>query len=221
MKRCLLKLLAGAVASGLVYTRAVRPRITVWGATPEEVDAPMPLDERVPAPRLISTRAITIEATPAEIWPWLAQIGEPPRAGYYSYTFIERLIGLDVVNQERILPEFQQLAVGDALDRAGNMRVLAVAPEHHLVLGPPKEVSEVRATWAFLLAPIDGRSTRLITRVRGDWTYGDMLRATPPLTWPLYLLVEPGIFVMEQKMLREIKRLAERFAASGAGRAAG
>jgi hypothetical protein len=60
-----------------------------------------------------------------------------------------------------------------------------------------------------VLSPIDGHHTRLVMRVRGAWRYRNMLRATPPYTWPFYLLLEPGAFIMERKMLKEIKRLAE------------
>ncbi len=64
----------------------------------------MPLDERLPGEPM-STRGITIDAPPERIWPWLAQMGDVPRGGYYSYTWIEKLQGLDVLNAHRILPQ--------------------------------------------------------------------------------------------------------------------
>jgi hypothetical protein len=153
--------------------------------------------------------AITINARPEAIWPWLVQIGEPPRAGYYSYTWIEKLVGLDIQNAGRILPEFQTVEVGQALDRNGTMVVQAVDPGRSLVLGPPPSVDTMQCTWSFGIYPVNERSTRLVTRVRARVCYRDMMRAAPVYTWPTLLLLDPGAFIMERKMLREIKRLAE------------
>ena len=66
----------------------------------------------VPQPKQISTRVITIQASAADIWPWLAQIGQG-RGGFYSYDWLENLIGCEIHNADRIISEFQQLAVGD------------------------------------------------------------------------------------------------------------
>ncbi len=198
----------GALLIVLGFHRVVRPWYLRWGATDEEVARPMPLDDHVPGPRLRSTMAITIDAPPERIWPWLAQMGEGDRAGYYSFEPVERALGLEVANSWRIMPEHQHLAVGQAIDKAGTMTVLAVEPNRHLVLGPPTP-DPVAASWAFALYTIDARRTRLVTRVHGDWSYLGMLRDTPPLTWPFYLLIEPGAFVMEWQMLRGIKARVE------------
>jgi hypothetical protein len=194
---------------GFTFFKLVRPWYLRWGATDAEIRRPMPLDERVPAPKLNSTMAITIEAPPDEIWPWLAQIGDPPRAGYYSYTWIERMVGLKITNADELLPEFQTLHAGQALDKGGTMVVQSVEPGSHLVLGPPASVNTIKCTWAFGLYPVDGSTTRLVTRVRADWGYRRMLKETPFYAWPLYLAIEPGAFIMERKMLLEIKRRAE------------
>jgi hypothetical protein len=205
--RALVLMAAGLpIAAG--YRRIVRPWYLRWGATDEEVARAMPLDERVPSPRLASTMAITIDAPPERIWPWLAQMGEGERAGYYSFEPVERALGLEVANSWRILPEHQRLAVGEAIDRAGTMTVLAVEPNRHLVLGPPT-TDPVAATWAFALYPLNAGRTRLVTRARGAWSWTAMLRDTPVYTWPFYLLLEPGAFVMEWRMLRGIKARAE------------
>jgi hypothetical protein len=202
-------LTAASVGAWFGLAQPIRHWYLHWGATPTELKRTMPLDDRVAQPNLDSTMAITIDAPPEDIWPWIVQLGEPPRAGYYSYTFIERMVGLDVKNAGRLLPEFQSLEVGQAIDQKGTMVVQAVEPEKLLVLGPPEQTPELQATWAMVLSPIDGHHTRLVMRVRGAWSYRNMLRATPPYTWPFYLLVEPGAFLMERKMLQEIKRLAE------------
>lgn len=46
-----------------------------WGATPDEVAQSLPGDEFLPDAQYKSTRAITIDAPPAAVWPWLVQVG--------------------------------------------------------------------------------------------------------------------------------------------------
>jgi hypothetical protein len=198
-----------AAAGGIAFTSVVRPWYSRWGATDAEIDRPMPLDERIPDPTIATTMAITINTRPEAIWPWLVQIGDPPRAGYYSYTWIEKLVGLDIENAGRILPEFQVVEVGQAIDRNGTMVVQAVDPGRSLVLGPPPSIDYLQCTWAFALFPINARSTRLVTRVRASVCYRDIMRATPVYSWPTWLLLDPGAFIMERKMLSEMKHLAE------------
>lgn len=211
MKRSTLAIAAaGLEAAGAFGWLAVRPWYRHWGATPAEIDRPMPLDGRIANPKLNTTMAIAIGAPPEEIWPWLAQIGDPPRAGYYSYTWIEKLAGLDIVNAGRLLPEHQQLHVGQTLDKNGTMTVLAVDPGRFLALGPPESIDYLKCVWSFELRPIGSQRTRLVTRVRAEWSWKRLAEATSPLTLPMWFLIEPGAFIMERKMLREIKRLAER-----------
>ena len=51
----------------------------------------------------MTNRAITIDARPEEIWPWLAQMGELPRGGFYSHMWVERLMGMRVENADRMI----------------------------------------------------------------------------------------------------------------------
>jgi len=83
-----------------------------WGAVDSEVFAPMPGDDLVPTPRLGYTRAITIDAPPAAVWPWLVQIGQG-RGGLYSFDALENLVGCRIHSADAILPEHQAIAVGD------------------------------------------------------------------------------------------------------------
>jgi hypothetical protein len=170
----------------------------------------MPLDERVADPSAVSTRAISIDAPADKVWPWLAQMGDRPRAGYYSYTLVEKIQGLDVENAHRIMPEYQSLEVGQAIDKGGTMVVLAVEAGKHLVLGPIEPPPWLQSTWAFVLYPEGEDRTRLVTRVRARYSLRGMLRALPWFTWPFWLFIDPGVFVMERKMLIEIKKHAER-----------
>src|SRR5512136_466510 len=91
-----------------------------WGATGDEVRQALPGDELVLHPKWSYTNAITVRATAAEVWPWLAQMGQG-RGGFYSYEFLENLVGCGIHNADRILPEFQNLQVGDGDKLAAKM----------------------------------------------------------------------------------------------------
>jgi hypothetical protein len=203
---------AGAGVALAAYARFVRPWHLRWGATDEEVARGMPLDGHVRQPTVVTNRAITIAARPEHVWPWLAQMGEAPRGGYYGYAWIERLMGMDVANADEVLPAFQRMAPGDVIDRTGYMTVRAVAPGRFLVLGPPESLSEVASTWALgLYARPDG-ATRLVSRVRARLPRG-------PRGWLWRVLLDPGQFVMERKMLLEIRRRGQALAAAEAAAA--
>lgn len=197
---------------GAAYFMFVRPWYRHWGATAEEIARSMPLDERITDPSVVTTRALTIQARPEQVWPWIVQVGEPPRAGFNSYTWIERLQGLKIENADEILPEFQTIKVGESLDEAANMRVLAIDPGRYLVLGPPEVYDWLKSTWVIALYPVDESATRLVTRLRGRMSFLRMLRALPPAAWPFWIFIDPGVFVMERKMMTEIKRNAENLA---------
>jgi hypothetical protein len=198
--------LAAAVAAEQLYRRVLREWTLNWGATGEEAARVLPGDELLREADIVATRAITIGAPPAAIWPWLVQMG-PGRAGAYTYDWIENLFGLDMHSADRIHPEWQELAVGDVL-RSGEgklgMRVEILEPERALV--NRSETGDW--VWAFVLVPDDG-STRLISRNRiamKGAAAGQRLGM---------LVMEPGSLVMERKMLRGIKERAERAAAAG------
>lgn len=67
---------ASRVAGHLLSGPALRRYRTTWGATEDEVAAAWPGDEFLPDPDWTSTHAITISASPDEVWPWVAQIGQ-------------------------------------------------------------------------------------------------------------------------------------------------
>ena len=197
---------AAGLAAGAAVTLAasipwIRKRHMRWGATDEEIEKALPLDDRVADPTYVTNRAVTIDAPVESVWPWIAQMGES-RGGFYSYTVIERLLGMRVVNADRILPELQAPAVGEALDRAGTLLVQAVEPNRFLVLGPPEGL-DFQVTWTLALFPNGEGATRLLSRCRAKLPEG-----AKGLLW--LLLLDPGQLLMERKMLREIKRLAER-----------
>lgn len=209
---------AGAIAGGYVFF--IRPWQRRWGAPDDEIRRPLPGDDLSPDADSQATRALTIHARPEDIWPWLVQIGQD-RAGMYSYTWLENLVGADIHNSNRIIPEFQERKVGDTVwlarkDRyksAGYAVVGAIEPNRALVLltqsgwtklKPRDEfVSEGSNTWAFVLEPLDEQSTRLIVR--------DRMSSSPDLVEKVVAtLAELPHFIMQRKMMLGIKERAER-----------
>jgi len=173
-----------------------------WGASDLELTRAMTGDSRIAKPTYAATLAVTIDALPGDIWPWLAQLG-CRRGGLYSYDWLDRLFGyLDGPSAERILPEFQQLRVGDVIPigRGPGFPVVAVDADRTLVLGG--EADGVQWTWELALFRADGQRTRLISRnrVRAPRTLGSML---------FMAIIEPAAFIMTRKMLLGIKRRAE------------
>jgi hypothetical protein len=153
------------------------------------------------------TLATTIDAQPDQVWPWLAQLGYQ-RGGLYSYDWLDRLFGiLDRPSADRILPAFQDLATGDVipLGAGPDWPVALVEPNKTLVIAPSAPGFSV--SWAFVLEPAAGGTTRLVTRSRADY-------ATTPGTMLYPLLLTPIAFAMTRKMLLGIKERAERLAAS-------
>jgi hypothetical protein len=210
-------LAAATAAAASVYWLVVRPWHLRWGASDEEVARALPGDELIPDAKISSTHAITIQATPAEIWPWLVQVGQG-RGGFYSYDWIEDAMGLDIHSADRILPEYQELKVGDTIPLAPDAFGLPVAiiePEQAMVLHgdtrlpsggamPPLKPGEyLAASWGFYLAGQADGATRLVERWRADYT--------PTVMNAVFYraFLEPGAFLMQRKMLLGIKARAE------------
>ncbi len=199
---------AGAVATvgPAGYVLFFRRSCLTWGARDDEVAATLPGDELLPGAGLVTTRAVTIDAPPEAIWPWLVQIGSG-RGGTYSYDWIENLLGLNMHSANEILPRFQHIAVGDELPMGSGRPGMTVE-----VLDPPRtlavRVADQNWVWIFALVP-EGESTRLISRNRIGTA------ALAPVGRLFYtVFMEPGSLVMERKMLLSIKQRAERTAAA-------
>jgi hypothetical protein len=188
--------------AAVVYGARVRPRVLNWGATQEEMWRSMPGDDIVPDASLQTTRVVTVAAGAEHIWPWLVQMGPRPRAGAYTYDWIERLLGIDIETSDRILPEYQQIEPGKAIalnEKGQGMMVREVEPERFLVL----QWVPQQSTWTFgLYAQPDG-TTRLVSRNR--------LPGRGLVFWAgMIAFMEPGSLVMERKMLLGLKERAER-----------
>ena len=192
---------------------AFRPVSMRWGSTSYERVASLPGDSVHPlhAGYRID-HAITIDAPASAIWPWLVQLGQD-RGGFYSYDWLERGVGAEIRNADRIHPEWQTRALGDTIfatqrdyfgGRLGGLgwRVNALEPERVIGL----------ENWGTFVLQPDGNRTRLIVRTRG----ASEPSGTAFLLAPFNVFVfEPMHFIMERGMLRGIRDRAERAARAG------
>jgi hypothetical protein len=213
-----------------LYLLVLRPWERSWLATPDERARVLPGDDIVPDATLDETRAITIDAPPSAIWPWLLQLGYG-RAGWYSYDRID----MRGASADAIDPRWQSLEVGDTVRThpEGGFRVAAVEPERTLVLymdtetvgGPAKAgagageatpvglkaagalgstaMGEFRGTWTFRLDPVDERRTRLLERFR-------MATTDQPGSYVARQAMGFGVFLMTRKQMLGLKDRAER-----------
>ena len=184
----------------------VRPWHLRWGATSAEVEAPMPGDELVPRTSFRATRAITIDAPPAAVWPWLVQLGFG-RAGFCSYDLFDNAAR---PSASTVLPDYQDPQVGDWVPMASKInettafKVKAFAPAEWLLWEKPN------STWSWTLTPLEGERTRLVTRLKqcNDWR-------RPAMALGNVILFEFGDFPMMRRLLLGLKARAERAAARG------
>ncbi len=185
-----------------------RPWHMRWGATMDEVRGPMPGDEVVRRAQFNATRAVTIDAPPERVWPWIVQLGYG-RAGFYTYDLIDNASQPSAV---RILEEYQDLAVGDLMPMFKEMNDLAIAytvaafetNEWMVWVHRPHPTERPDSTWTWRLTPLRGGRTRLVTRMKQDYRW-----ETPRLAIFNFVLMEMGDFAMERRMLLGIKRRAE------------
>ncbi|MDJ0924428.1 MAG: nitroreductase family deazaflavin-dependent oxidoreductase [Acidimicrobiia bacterium] len=183
-----------------------------WGTVGTEATDSLSGDELIPDPKWTYTLAVEIAAAPEAVWPWVAQIGQQ-RGGFYSYQTLENMFGCRIANTTQILPQYQSPAVGDEIylhPSSPSLEVRIVEPPHALVLfGSPAEVSDDKgwgvSTWQFVTVKTSAGNCRLLTRGRSDYTPGFVNR----LFFGRFPM-EVVTFVMNRKMLLEIKRLAEK-----------
>ncbi|MFI5541865.1 MULTISPECIES: SRPBCC family protein [unclassified Nocardia] len=187
-------------AIGLPTGHRLRTKWLTWGASGEEIARVMPGDDLLVDADIVSTRAITICAGADAIWPWLVQLG-PGRGGAYTYDWVENLLGVDMHSADEILPEFQNLTVGESFpvgETGARMRVAILEHERSLVFTS----EDACWIWEFSLYPM-GAATRLVSRNR------IALTGASTFTRVVIVLVMVASLVMERKMLRGIKQRAE------------
>jgi hypothetical protein len=191
----------------VLYWFPIRRWMSRWGATSSDLARVMAGDGLLVNPTYSGTLTVIVNAQPEHIWPWLVQIGYQ-RGGLYSYDWLDRLFGyLDRPSATRILPEFQNLAVGDVipLGRGPSWPVGVIEPNRALVLDM-RAVGGFDWVWQFGLYPIDEKRTQLVSRscvrTRSAWarlaTYA----------------IEPAGFLMTRRMLLGLKHRAEALRAA-------
>ena len=193
IKRNALLAMTFLVALVAFFYLVYRPWQLSWGATADEVARPMAGDGLVSNPTFNATRAVTINAPAESIWPWIVQIGYK-RAGFYSWDILDND---GIPSAERILPEYQNLEIGDPvpLDEEIDAVVVDMEPNEWLLL---VFQSDSTVTWAWALYKIDADRTRLVTRLR--WRASSVVSQ---------FVLDAFEIIMMRKHLLGIKRRAE------------
>jgi hypothetical protein len=195
------------LGSAAAYILAIRPWQLGWGATDQERDATLAGDDLIPNPDLVATRAITVHAGADQVWLWIAQLGQG-RGGFYSYDALENLVGCDIHSADRVVPEWQDIKVGDQvkLHPEVGLGVAVVEQGSALVLRGGVPMGTVPppydCTWAFVVREQPDGTTRLLARERYVYTQ----------RWAGFVVEPVAVvaFVMTQRMLRGIRDRAER-----------
>jgi hypothetical protein len=201
--------LAAAAAAGLAIHRLGRRS----SATDGELSSALPGDELVPEPMWDSTRAITVAAAPAAVWPWIVQMGYPAhRAGWYTPHWLDRVQwGIRERSSDRIRPELQELHVGDRVPDSADWSVFftvaSLETERALVLHSTRHLlrpmRSIDFSWAFVLQATAAGTTRLIMRARA--------RCEPRYAIVLLgPLIGAGDYLNASAMLRGIRARSER-----------
>lgn len=189
---------------GTGYLGIFRPYQLHWGATPAEIERPMPGDELNLNPSFLATRAITIEGSPTDVWPWLLQMGYG-RAGYYGYDLLENVGSPEGPRSaDEILPRFQNFVVGDEVPISAvvSMTFHAIEPNRYLIWLGGDAPNPGAFTWA--VYPLDDGRTRLVSRIR--WSY----HPNSVGIFALELFTEFADHIAVRKILQGIKQRVEQ-----------
>ena len=208
-------MIASAGAAAVGYATLFRLGAT-WGATPDERRRPLPGDELAADPTILTTHAITVDTPPATVWPWLVQMGWG-RAGWYTYRWVDRLLfPANGPSADRIVPELQELEVGDRildgppqtdcwftveiLDRP---RTVALRSTRHVPIAWRDGFgASLEWVWSWHLDEVRPGVTRLVQRNR--------MKLRPRWFEVAFLAtIVPADFIMARSHLLAVKRLAE------------
>jgi hypothetical protein len=195
----LLYALASLAILTALYFLFIRPWTLTWGATREEAARPLPGDDIVKKTHFVATRAVTIHASPSEVWRWIVQIGSA-RAGWYSIDWIDNG-GKE--SSRTILPDFQMIEnnyfIPFTPDRKNGMWVKEFK-EPETILWWDKKGD---ASWLWRLSKTEQGGTRLLTRLRTKYDF--------KFPWVIYyILYDLGDIVMMSKCMLGIKERAEK-----------
>ena len=203
---------AATVEAGLIHMGRT------YGSSGEERKKRLPGDELIPGARVQTDHAITIDAPPAAVWPWLVQMGWG-RGAWYTARWVDRLLfPANGPSADRVVPQLQDIAIGTFIpdgppETETGLHVVELQPEHALVLRSNSHLpmswrdrATLDWTWAFVLTPVDGgRRTR--DHFRSRWV-------TEPWWFTLggWLGIVPADFLMSRDHLKGVKDRAEKLA---------
>jgi hypothetical protein len=214
---------ARLVATAVTVAALAEPALIAlgrgYGSTRAERALSLPGDDIVATPDVVTDHAITVDAAPADVWPWLVQMGWG-RGGWYTPRWVDRLLfPANSPSAEHLRSDLQTLEVGEFIpdgppETECGFSVEVLEPERALVLHSTSHLplswrdrAELDWSWAFVLTPLDcGHRTRYHFRSR--WT-------TAPwwLTATGWAAIVPADFYMSRGMLRGVRQRAEETAA--------
>lgn len=200
----------GLVILIALYAIVIRPWIFRIGATTSEVKAKMAGDELVVGADSGYTQAITINAPPSFIYPYIVQMGMK-RGGWYNLDFINRMAGKNYfyennASASRIIPQLQGVKTGDKISIAPGLdfTVKEEVKNDHLLLAA-MDGDHAKVTWNYTLKRINDKNTRLIVRWKSISDKDLMMRLIN------YFVIDPGGSGIQQRLnMKGIKKRAER-----------
>ena len=216
VKRHVTAIAVGFAISALAEAILIRLGQT-YGSVPADRALDLPGDDIVPNPQVVTNHAIDIDAPPDSVWPWLVQMGWH-RAGWYTARWVDQLLfPLNWPSANRIIPELQNIQVGDFIpdgapetecglivERLEPGRAMALRSTSHLPMSWRGKVS-LDWSWVFVLRPLDG-GQRTRFHFRSRWV-------TSPWWMTLFgWAIVPADFLMSHDMLHGVKVRAEALA---------
>ena len=202
----------------LIILPCLRSKLRKWGSTEEELNRKLPGDELIENVKGWYNHAVTIKAAAADVWPWIVQLGQN-KGGFYSYELLENVVGSKIHNVDKIVLEFQDTAVGDAVmmtPKTAPYIVTAIEPGRAFVLRlrvnlatqqvvdatEPLPEKYQDGSWLFFIEETSEGVTRLMTRSRNDWNQSK----TNTFFYGLFGIIS---IAMDRKMLKGIRKRAE------------
>jgi len=196
----------------------LRSKYQRWGSTDEELQRKLPGDDLVKDVKGWYQHAININAAPADVWPWIVQLGQN-KGGFYSYELLENIVGSKIHNADSIVPEFQDTSVGDKVamtPKAAPYIVATIEPVQVFVLQlrvnlqTQETINNIEplpdkyqdSSWVLFLEETSEGTTRLISRSRNDWNQSK----TNTFFYSMFGVISQA---MDRKMLKGIKKRAE------------
>ena len=207
---------AGFMAFQMIFWPLTLKRRNRWGATDEEINTVLPGDDLVPTPKVGYTHAISITRSKDQVWPWLVKLGQG-RGGFYSYQWLENIIGCQIYNADEIFPEYQEMEQFTGIKLHPSMPEIPIKsykPQEYILLHGDSQFDQINnsgnknflnVTWLFHLREVGPDHSRLISRWRADFpnTFAAKMGYGAPITGSM-------AHVMDVKMLKGIKHRVEK-----------